>query len=451
MNSPRLPLPCVAAGLLAAALCLPVWAAAAPAPTPDDAAGPSSGAPAATDGAAGGPGVGGEAPAAEQPSSQWENLDLKGLVWEDNTWINWAILAGSLALGWVAGRIAAGVLRRVAARFDARGLPIRTHVMRDLAGPAKMALVTAGLAAGLAQVTMADPLRVFCTRLVLFLSCIAGFWYAYNLVALIEVVLRRFTAKTESALDDQLVPMVRKVLRTALVVVAAIFVIDSIFEGDVFALVAAVGVLGLPLGFAAQDVLKNMFGSIVILFNRPFQIGERIQYAGYDGMIEEIGFQTTRLRTLTGHVVTIPNNKISSDAVENIGRRPTIRRIMNVTITYDTPKEKIEQGVQILRDILEEEGIREPIHPTINGDEFPPRVFFNDYNADSLNLFLIYWYAPPAWWDYMEHAHRLNLRIFEEFAKAGIEFAFPTQTLYLAGDPKRELAVKMLAERGMVE
>ena len=107
-------------------------------------------------------------------------------------------------------------------------------------------------------------------------------------------------------------------------------------------------------------------------------------------------------------------------------------------------RQKIEEAVRILRNVLEEGGIREPIHPTINGDEFPPRVFFNDYNADSLNLFVIYWYPPPVHWDYLEHAQRLNLRIFEEFEKAGIEFAFPTQTLYLAGDPKRRLVVEML-------
>jgi len=435
MKSPRLLLPCVAAGLLAAWLCLPVWAVAAPAAAPDDATGPA--------GAAGEPETDAEAPTAEEASSQWEDLDLRGLLWEDNSTMNWLVLAGALLLGWIAGRIAAAVLRGAAARLDAGGRPMRTLVVKHLAGPAKLALVATGLTLGLAQMTMADPLRVFCTRFVLLLCCIAAFWYAYNLVALVEIVLRRFTAKTESTLDDQLVPMVRKTLRVALVVVAAIFVVDSVFQGDVFALVAAVGVLGLPLGFAAQDVLKNMFGSILILFNRPFHVGERIQYAGYDGVIEEIGFQSIRLRTLTGNLVTVPNCKIASDAVENVARRPSIRRIMNVTITYDTPKEKIERAVQILRDILEEEGIREPIHPTINGDEFPPKVFFNDYNADSLNIFLIYWYAPPAWWDYMEHAHRLNLRIFEEFDKAGIEFAFPTQTLYLAGDPKRELAVKM--------
>ena len=157
-----------------------------------------------------------------------------------------------------------------------------------------------------------------------------------------------------------------------------------------------------------------------------------------------MGFRSTRVRTLTGHLVTIPNSKIVNDPVENIARRKSIRRTMNVTITYDTPREKIERAVNILRELLEEEGIREPIHPIIDGDEFPPRVYFRDYNADSLGIFVIYWYAPPAYWDYLDHAQRLNLRIFEEFEKAGIEFAFPTQTLYLAGDSKREVVVKML-------
>ena len=117
---------------------------------------------------------------------------------------------------------------------------------------------------------------------------------------------------------------------------------------------------------------------------------------------------------------------------------------MDVTITYDTPRAKIEQAVEILRGLFEEEGLREPVHPTVGGDEFPPRVFFNDFNAASLNIRVIYWYAPPNFWEFMEHSQRLNLRIFEEFEKAGIDFAFPTQTLYLAGDPKRRMALELL-------
>ena len=182
------------------------------------------------------------------------------------------------------------------------------------------------------------------------------------------------------------------------------------------------------------------------MLDRPFHLGDRIVFAGYDGTIEEIGFRSTKVRTLTGHQVNIPNSRIVSDPVENIGRRPTIRRLMNVTIPYDTPRAKIEQAVAILRDLLEDDEFRGPIHPTVGGDEFPPRVFFNEFNATSLNILVLYWYAPPNFWDFMEHAQRLNLRIFEEFEKAGIEFAFPTQTVYLAGDPKRQLAISMLSE-----
>ena len=240
--------------------------------------------------------------------------------------------------------------------------------------------------------------------------------------------------------------MIRKTLRVVLVVIVVLFVVDSVFNQDIGAWLAGLGIAGLAVSLAAQDSIKNLFGSVTILLDRPFGIGERIIYGGYDGVIEEIGFRSTKVRTFTGHLVTIPNSTIVNNPVENVGRRPYIRRIMDVTITYDTPREKIEQAVEILRSILEEADLREPIHATINGDEFPPRVYFKDYLADSLSVQVIYWYAPPAYWDYMDHAQRLNLRIFEEFEKAGIEFAFPTQTLYLAGDPKRKLALEMLGK-----
>jgi small-conductance mechanosensitive channel len=388
--------------------------------------------------------------AADQTSQQVElssffrSLKVTQLWWA-NWPIGWASLLLAVFLGLVAGRIAAAVLERSARRFEARQWVIWEHVVEDSIGPAKLALFTLALSLGVGNLAgMAPPLQQFWVKTLLLLYSIAVFWYAFNLVSVVDVLLRRVTARTESTLDDQIVPLIRKTLRVFVVIIAVMFVVDSVFERDITALLAGVSVAGLAVTLAAQDSLKNLFGSITILFDQPFRIGERIVYAGYDGMVEEIGFRSTKVRTLTGHVVTIPNSKIVNDPVENIGRRPSIRRVLNVTITYDTPREKIERGVQILRDILEEEGIREPIHPVIQGDEYPPRVYFNDYNPDSLNLFVIYWFAPPAYWDYLEHAQRLNLRIFEEFEKAGIEFAFPTQTLYVAGDPKRQLALKML-------
>ncbi len=388
-----------------------------------------------------------EVPSRQQTPSVFHDLNFDDLI-TSNEWQQWSIFLGALVLGWLAGRIAAFLLKAVAGRFRRRGWQFWAHLPADAVGPAKLALIALGLGIGFAMLHGTSlPLRSFVRQTVHLLYSVAVFWYAFNLVSILEVVLRRVTSRTESTLDDQVVPLIRKTLRVVLVTLGTLYVLDSVFNQDIGAWLAGLGIAGLAISLAAQDSLKNLFGSITIIFDRPFQIGERIIYGGYDGVVEEIGFRSTKVRTLTGNLVTIPNSNIVNDPVENVGRRPSIRRILNVTITYDTPKEKIEQGVQILRDILEEDGIREPIHPTVNGDDMPPRVYFNDYNAESLNLFVIYWYAPPAWWDYMEHAQRLNLRIFEEFERAGIEFAFPTQTLYLAGDPKRELALRMLGEQ----
>jgi MscS family membrane protein len=243
-----------------------------------------------------------------------------------------------------------------------------------------------------------------------------------------------------------LVPLLRKTAKLFIAAMGVLYVAAT-FDIELLPLLASFGIAGLAISFAAQDMVKNLFGGLTIFLDQPFRVGERINYKGFDGTVEEIGFRITRMRTLVGHLVTIPNGGITSEPVENITRRPSLRRIMNITITYDTPKEKIEQAVQIVRDIFEEPGIREPIHQYLNGELMAPRVFFNQFNSDSLNIFAIYWYIPPEWWPYNEHAHRVNLRIFEEFEKAGIEFAFPTQTLYLAGDPKRELAVRMLADQ----
>lgn len=372
-----------------------------------------------------------------------EQLDLSGL-YEKNEPANWLWPIGGLIIGLIVGQLAAVALRWIGHRLRSRGWHSYGRVVGGMAGPITLALLALGLSIGLANLVMSDLLRTFLLKAIQLAYSIAAIWYFVNLVAVVEAGVRRLCGRSDSALDKQLVPMVGQTLRVVVVTFGALFVAQSVFDQNVGAWLTGLGIVGLGVSLAAQDTIKNFFGSMTILLDHPFAVGERIQFAGYDGVVEEIGFRSTKVRTLVGNLVTIPNAKISSEAVENIARRPTIRRIINVTITYDTPREKIDEAIAILRRILEEDGIREPIHPVINGDEMFPRVYFNEYNPDSLNIFVIYWYAPPAWWDYMEHAQRLNLRIFEEFDSAGIEFAFPTQTLFLARDAKRQLAVEIL-------
>jgi len=379
----------------------------------------------------------------ERNESLIQKLDF-GVLIRDNSLQNWLCLSAGLLLGLVVGWIAGSVLRSIGRRLAARGWTRQQRVVEGLVGPLRLALVAFGFWFGLANFTMSDTLTSFFTKVVWLALSVAAVWYLGNLVTVVEAAIERLRGKSDSALDRQLVPMIGKTLRVVVIVLGALFVAQSVFDQNVGAWLAGLGIIGLGVSLAAQDSIKNFFGSITVLLDRPFAIGDRINYAGYDGVVEEIGFRSTKVRTLVGHVVTIPNSKIANESVENITRRPTIRRIINVTITYDTPLAKITEAVEILRRMLDEEGIREPIRPVIDGNELFPRVYFNDYNPDSLNIFVIYWYAPPAWWDYMDHAQRLNLRIFEEFEKAGIEFAFPTQTVFLARDAKRQLAVEML-------
>ena len=269
---------------------------------------------------------------------------------------------------------------------------------------------------------------------------------------------------SDESLDAHLLRMAARVVG-----ILAFFVLFLHGAGRVgvplLGLVTGAGVFGLAIALAAQDTLRNFLGSVMIFMDKPYSVGQRVTVMGHDGTVEAIGLRSTKIRLLSGHLTTIPNEKMAATDVENIGRRPYIRRLFNVTLTYDTPPQKITRAQEILRDVLavpaeaETESLRSPggisntsatggeakrqPHPNeaINQPDFPPRVYFNDLNADSLNIVVYYWYHPPEYWDYLEHATWINEQIIERFNAEGIDFAFPSQTLYHAGDDKRPVTI----------
>lgn len=261
-------------------------------------------------------------------------------------------------------------------------------------------------------------------------------WVIYRLVAVVDSRLKQWAATTVSTVDDMLVPLVGKTLRIFVAVVGTVMVLQTLTGIDVGPLIASLGIGGLALALAAKESVANFFGALTILFDKPFLVGERILVGGYDGIVESVGFRSIRLRTLTGNLVTVPNEKVVNSCIENVGKRPHIRWLTNITIAYDTPPEKVERAVQIIRNVLEN---HEGMHP-----DFPPRVYFNGFNDWSLNIMVIAWYHPPNYWDYQAWLERTCLAILKAFEEEGIEFAFPTRTLYLAGDARRQLTLHVL-------
>ncbi len=282
----------------------------------------------------------------------------------------------------------------------------------------------------------------FADRVVGVLSTLAVVLFVYRLIELMVFELTKYAAREDNLLDQSFVQLMRMITKIAVIVVGVIYLLRAISGKPLSALLAGLGIGGLAVALAAQDTLKNFFGSLMIMLDKPFGIGQRVTFGGHDGVVEEIGFRSTRVRTLTGHQVTIPNEKVASDSVENIGRRPSIRRLANITITYDTPPDKIEKALAIIRGILENHEGMEP--------DYPPRVFFNEFNDASLNLIMLYWYHPPDWAAYMAFSERVNLQIMRAFEAEGIEFAFPTTTNYLAHDARRPLHINISSDRNLL-
>jgi len=249
-------------------------------------------------------------------------------------------------------------------------------------------------------------------------------YIVYQLVELMDYWMKHLTSKTQTTLDDMMVPLVRKTLRTLIVLMGVVQIAQQLSDKPITSILAGLGVGGLAVALAAQDTIKNFFGSLVIFADHPFQLGDRIKVDGYDGTVEEVGMRSTRVRTLSGHLVTIPNGELANKPIENISRRPYIKRVANMGVTYDTPPEKVERAMQIIREILDSQN--DKMHP-----DFPSRVHFNNFNDCSLNIQVMYWFAPPEYWEFLDFDNEFNLELLKRFNEEDIEFAFPTQTLYV--------------------
>lgn len=254
-------------------------------------------------------------------------------------------------------------------------------------------------------------------------------WAVIKLVDVLETLLMKAADKTATSLDNMLVPILRKSMRVAIILITVLFILDLIIGLEhIKSILVGAGVGGLAIALAAKETIANLFGSFTIFADRPFQINDLVRLDGLEGHVEDVGFRSTRLRTWDGHLITMPNDKVINSMIDNLGARPAIRRKSDITITYDSGAEKAAKAVAIIKEIL-------AAIPQI--DRHPDRavrVYFNNLNSDSLNILMIYWVTPPDWWLFNEINEKVNLELMRRFREAGIEFAFPTQTLHLKQD-----------------
>lgn len=277
----------------------------------------------------------------------------------------------------------------------------------------------------------------FSANLVFLLALIAVMLAASSRLADSVVALPRVRSRE---LDATLVRILFRVL--GIVAAAIVFLEGGRYLGfPLTTLLASAGIGGLAIALSAQGMIKGLFGTVTILLDRPYRVGERIIAKGQDGTVEEIGLRSTKIREfLTNHLISIPNDQMADAEIVNIGKRKHIRRMCDLHIPIDTKRERVEKAVNVIRAVLENHEGMDP--------EYPPRVHFNEFNPDSFNIRFIYWYTPPDLWSYYAFCEKVNLEIFRAFEDHGIQFSLPLRHSYWKHDDEQgPLDVTVLENR----
>ncbi|TAK99948.1 MAG: mechanosensitive ion channel family protein [Verrucomicrobia bacterium] len=310
-----------------------------------------------------------------------------------------------------------GWLKRWAAKTETKYDDLMLELLR---GPVKVVTFVIFLHIGLGVFDWPPRAQVFLSRvLIVVVACSI----TYVVLKVVDVFLGVWREKFASAEDklfaEHLFPVISKATKTALIIAAVLLTADNLHI-EIKTLLAGLSIGGLALGLAAQDTVANLFGAVAIFLDKPFRIGDRIKVEGAEGMVESIGLRSTRVRSLDGHHVTIPNKMMGNAIITNITRRPTIRTEMNIGITYDTPMEKVKQATIILEEIFR-------AHPK-TADLI---ISFNKFADSALNILVVHVWDGTDAKEHFAGMQELNLTIKHRFDAEKIEFAFPSQTIYL--------------------
>lgn len=330
--------------------------------------------------------------------------------------ISLAFILGAIVLGRLVRWFAEKILPKLTAKTETQLDDVLVEVLK---APMLFALTLVGFWIGIKRLSMPANVMEMMADAYKFLLVISATWFVSRAVStFINVVLKEKVNDESSRMDEHALSLIKKV---SSFVIWSIGVITALNNAgvDVGALIAGLGIGGVAIALAAQDTAKNIFAGMMILFDRPFKIGELITIDGTTGYVEDMGIRSTKLRTYSGQLVVIPNYKTADSNLTNITREPSRRIELNVGLTYSTTPEQMRQAMDILRNLPS----------SVTGIEEKVKVYFTSFGDFSLNITCWYYIKKDS--DLFETQSAVNLHVLDEFNAHGLDFAFPTQTLYV--------------------
>lgn len=317
----------------------------------------------------------------------------------------------SKLLYWIFGNIIKKITARTKTKID-------DFLVDMLEKPIIMGMTVSGIWYGIHWLNFPDTINDWVNKGFFLVVALIVTWVIARIVdAVISVYLVPLADKTDTDMDDHLIPIVQKGLRYVIWSIGVIVALNNAGY-NVGALLAGLGIGGLALAMAAKDTVANVFGGITIFTDKPFKIKDRVVINGFDGFVEEIGIRSTKLRTLDGRIVTIPNSKFTEGFVENITSEPSRKIKLNIGLVYETTAEQIEIAIELLHEIAKN-------NPSV---EDTYNISFNNFGDFSLGILFIYFIKRGE--DIFNVQTAINLEIKRKFKENNLEMAFPTQTVY---------------------
>ncbi len=247
-------------------------------------------------------------------------------------------------------------------------------------------------------------------------------WLFLKITDFFKLLMVKKAQKTKSKLDDQLIPFFSSLIKILIIIFGLFTIAGNIFNINITALAAGLGVGGIAIAMAAKESLENLFGSFVIFLDRPFIVGDIVTVGTTTGIIESVGFRSTRIRTFDKSLVTVPNKRMVDAEVDNLGMRTSRRAKFNIGLTYNTSKTQIKRITKDIKKIIDE-------HP--DTEKNFGRVKFTNFGSSSLDIMIVFYVKGTDWDKYLNTSEEINFKIMDIIKKHKSDFAFPSTTVYL--------------------
>ena len=355
------------------------------------------------------------------------NLSKKVFLLSNGQWLG---LLGLIFSSFALARLLRLILIRLISKiFKSKGLTLSHHLKRKFIFPLRIITFALFMGIGLPFLQIESHLHPWFWRACQCLLIVGLTITLYSLIDIFSLYFLRKAQASESKFDDIIVPLIQKSTKTFVIIVGGIALGETL-ELNLKGLLAGMGIIGLGLSLAAKDSLSNLFGSFTITLDRPFQIGDWVVIDDKtEGIVEEVGLRSCRIRTFYDSLITLPNSFLSNSTVNNYGQRRYRRLSTTLSIQYDTPPDKIEIFCESIRQLI----LR---HPHTRKDYF--QVYLSQMNSSSLDILLYVFFKAPDWSQELKNKHELLMDILRIAQDQGVAFAFPTRTLHLINEKEEK-------------